>query len=202
MINLNPKIWGPHAWFFIESIAISLPDTITLETQNELKHFFISISFLLPCETCRNHFSEYIKKTDIMNIDFSTKTKVLTWINNIHNEVRKRNKCKTIPIDKTVKYYNEKYNIETKSSYVDIFFVGLFIIGLLVLIKYLFFNNTSNPISNPIPNPIPNPITNPGSIPNPIFNAGPTNGIIKPITSQTNLVLPSNLAFTRSPTNL
>ena len=47
MINLNPKIWGPHAWFFIESIAIGLPDTIPIETQNELKHFFISISFLL-----------------------------------------------------------------------------------------------------------------------------------------------------------
>jgi hypothetical protein len=94
---------------------------------------------LLPCETCRNHFAEYIKKTDIMNIDFSTKIKVLTWINNIHNEVRKRNKCRNITVDKTVKYYNEKYNIEIKSSYVDIFFVAIFIIGLIVIIKYIFF---------------------------------------------------------------
>lgn len=140
MINLNPTIWGPHAWFFIESIAISLPDSIPLETQNELKHFFISISFLLPCETCRNHFSEYVKKTDLMNIDFSTKTKVLIWINNIHNEVRKRNKCKNIPIDKTIKYYNEKYNIETKNSYLDLFLIGIFIIGLILVIKYIYFS--------------------------------------------------------------
>jgi hypothetical protein len=148
MVNLNPKIWGPHAWFFIESIAISLPEIIPIETQNELKHFFISISFLLPCETCKNHFSEYNKKTDIMNIDFSTKTKVFKWINDIHNGVRKRNGYPIITIDKTIKYYNEKYNIETKSSYVNIFFIIIFIIGLILIIKYIFFSNLTDTITN------------------------------------------------------
>lgn len=168
MTNLNPKIWGPHAWFFIESIAISLPDVIPIETQNELKHFFISISFLLPCETCRNHFSEYVKSTDIMNIDFSTKIKVLTWINTIHNEVRKRNKCKSIGIDKTVKYYNEKYNIETKSSYLDIFLIGLFIVGIVLVIKYVYFSSPST-LVNPPNLSIPTPISLPGlPVPNPV----------------------------------
>lgn len=142
MVNLNPQIWGPHAWFFIESIVIGLPDKISTELQNELKHFFISVSFLLPCETCRNHFSEYVKSTDIMNIDFSTKAQVLTWINSIHNNVRKRNKCKTVSIEKTIQYYNSEYNPKTKSSYLDIFFLVLFIIGIGLLIKYLYFKST------------------------------------------------------------
>jgi uncharacterized membrane protein len=88
-----------------------------------------------------------------MNIDFSTKKKVLTWINNIHNDVRKRNKCKSITVDKTIKYYNEKYNIETKSSYLDMFFIAIFIIGLLVIIKYFFFPSqpvVSNFASQPV----------------------------------------------------
>ena len=139
MINLNPKIWGPHGWFFIESVVIGLPDKIPLEIQNELKHFFISISFLLPCETCRQHFSEYIKSTDIMGVDFSTKIQVLTWINRVHNNIRKINRSKPINIEKTIQYYNSKYNIKTKTSYVDIFFLGIFIIGLVFLIKYLYF---------------------------------------------------------------
>lgn len=141
MTNLNPAVWGPHAWFFIESVVIALPDTVTVELQNELKHFFISISFLLPCEKCRHHFSEYIKTTDIMNTDFSTKKKVLIWVNNIHNEVRKRNKNKTVGLENTIQYYNSKYNLETKTSYVDIFFICIFIIGLIVILKYLFFPN-------------------------------------------------------------
>ena len=54
MTNLNPKIWGPHAWFFIESIVIGLPDKITNELQNELKHFFISISSLIKSSSIRD----------------------------------------------------------------------------------------------------------------------------------------------------
>ncbi len=186
MINLNPKIWGPHAWFLIESIAISLPDTITIETQNELKHFFISLSFLLPCETCRNHFSEYVKATDIMNIDFSTKTKVLTWINNIHNQVRKRNKCKNITIDKTIKYYNEKYNIETKSSYLDIFLIVLFVIGILLVIKYVYFTNSTPLVPGPVIESMPLQVSFgelprnsvlPANIPNPALTTSFANPV-------------------------
>ena len=139
MINLNPEIWGPHAWFFIESIVIALPENISIELQNELKHFFISISLLLPCEACRFHFSESIKKTDIMNINFSTKTKVLEWLNKIHNNVRKRTKNASISTQDTIKYYNSKYNIETKTSYLDIFLLIIFIGIILFILKYFYF---------------------------------------------------------------
>lgn len=144
MTNLNPTIWGPYAWFFIESTIIGLPDIVPVELQNELKHFFISISFLLPCETCRNHFSEYIKTTDIMSVDFSTKTKVLIWVNNIHNAVRKQNKNKTISLTKTIQYYNSKYNLETKTSYNDIFILCVFIILILIILKYINSYNFIN----------------------------------------------------------
>lgn len=139
MINLNSNVWGPHAWFFIESITIALPDNISSSLQNELKHFFFSFSYLLPCEKCRYHFSEYIKKTNMMKIDFSKKEKVLKWINTIHNEIRKRNGSETINIEKTVKYYDNQYNIATKTSYKDIFYIIIFIIIIIFLLKYFYF---------------------------------------------------------------
>jgi hypothetical protein len=74
-----------------------------------------------------------------MTVDFSTKIKVLTWVNTVHNNIRKKNKTKPINIEKTIQYYNSKYNIKTKTSYIDIFLLGIFIIGLLFLIKYLYF---------------------------------------------------------------
>jgi hypothetical protein len=137
MINLNPKIWGPHAWFFIDSLIISLPNNISLNLQNELKHFFISLSALLPCEKCRYHFSEYIKKTDIMNINFSSKDRVLKWINNLHNDVRKRNNSKTINIVNRVKYYDDIYS--SKTQYKDIIYIIIFLIIVGILIRYFYF---------------------------------------------------------------
>jgi len=139
MINLNPKIWGPHAWFFIDSIIISLPNIIDNTLQNEIKHFLLSLSTILPCEKCRYHFSGYLKETDLPNIDFSTKDKVIKWINTLHNQVNNRNNTKNISIDNMIKYYNNIYNIETKSSYLHIFLLLLFIIFIIFLIKYFYF---------------------------------------------------------------
>jgi hypothetical protein len=135
MINLDSKIWGPHGWFFIESIVIALPENISPSLQKELKHFFISLSSLLPCEKCRYHFLKYIKKTNIMDIDFSKKDKVLKWINTVHNEIRKRNGSNTISIEKTIKYYDDKYNTKIKTSFKDILYIIIFIIIILLLLR-------------------------------------------------------------------
>ena len=138
MINLNPKIWGPHGWFFIESIIIALPNNIDLNMQNELKHFFISLQSLLPCEKCRLHFSKYVKKTDIINYDFSNKNNVIKWINSAHNNVSTINNTSIFSIDDMIKFYNEKYNIETKSSYYDIGFIIIYLLLIIYLIKLFY----------------------------------------------------------------
>lgn len=138
MVNLNPKIWGPHGWFFIESIIIALPNNIDLNMQNELKHFFISLQSLLPCEKCRLHFSEYIKKTDIVNYDFSNKNNVIKWINSAHNNVNTINNTNNISIDDMIKLYNDKYNIETKTSYCDIGFIIVYLLLIIYLIKLFY----------------------------------------------------------------
>ena len=54
-MNLNPKIWGPHTWFFLDSIMLSLPNKLNNEQQNIYKNFFTSLQYVLPCEGCRNH---------------------------------------------------------------------------------------------------------------------------------------------------
>lgn len=135
MINLNPKIWGPHAWFFIDSIVIALPNNIDNKMQNELKHFFISLQSLLPCEKCRLHFSEYIKQTNIIEYDFSTKDNVIIWVNSLHNNVNLINNSKSISIDNMLQFYNDKYNIATKSSYYDIGFIIIYLLLVIYLIK-------------------------------------------------------------------
>lgn len=142
MINLNPKIWGPHGWFFIESIVLSLPDKIPFILQNEIKHFLISLSSLLPCEKCRYHFSEYIKKTNMMEADFSTKNQVFKWINDSHNNVRIINNKKTINLEDTIAYYDKQYINEIKTSYIDILYIIIFIFIIIYLIKVFYFLNS------------------------------------------------------------
>ena len=139
MINLHSDIWGHHAWFFIDSIVIALPDNISLNLQIQLKNFFFSFSSLLPCEKCRYHFSEYVNKTNMINADFSKKDTVLKWVNTIHNNIRKKNNSEPFSIEKTLKYYDKQYSTESKNSYKDIFIIFIFICIVLYLLKYFYF---------------------------------------------------------------
>ena len=151
MINLHSDIWGPHAWFFIDSIVIALPDNISLNLQIQLKNFFFSFSSLLPCEKCRYHFSEYVNKTNMINADFSKKETVLKWVNTIHNNIRKRNGSlanrqtrsvfgsEPFTIEKTLKYYDKQYSSGSKNSYKDFFIIFIFICVVLYLLKHFYF---------------------------------------------------------------
>ena len=40
-INLEPKVWGPKAWFFLESCIIGYPDRPTHDERERFKLFFI-----------------------------------------------------------------------------------------------------------------------------------------------------------------
>jgi hypothetical protein len=149
-INLDPRIWGSHAWFFLESICIALPNKINKKLETELKHCFLSLTSLLPCEACRMHYSKYLMKTDITNIDFSNKAVVLKWINNLHNKVRIRTGKEPGSIDRMVGYYNIKYNIDTTTSYKDIGIIILFILLLLFLIRLLHLDRIASAAIAPI----------------------------------------------------
>jgi len=138
-INLPPNVWGPKMWFAIDSIAFGLPEIINNETQIAFKNFMNSLILLLPCEKCRYHYSEYLKKNNLSNINFVNKNDVIKWINKLHNSVSKINNKREFLYQDTISYYNEKFNIETKTTYNDIFILIIFFIIILNVIKYLYF---------------------------------------------------------------
>ena len=72
-LNFNPNIWGPSAWFFIESSILSYPDNPNnIEIEN-YKNFFNSLQYILPCSKCRHNYSIHIKKYPLTNQILSNK---------------------------------------------------------------------------------------------------------------------------------
>ena len=63
--GFSPKIWGPSAWKFIHTIALSYPDNPTPFDKENYKNFFLSLKKILPCDKCRYHYNENIKNLDI-----------------------------------------------------------------------------------------------------------------------------------------
>ena len=46
-INFNPKLWGNHAWVFLQHVALSYPDQPNKEIKQNYKDFFYSIKNIL-----------------------------------------------------------------------------------------------------------------------------------------------------------
>jgi hypothetical protein len=126
--NYDPKIWGPDEWSFLETMVRSLPEDINIDLQSKIKTHFLTLSYLLPCETCQNHLTTYIEQTKLDKLDFSKKIYVMTWINNLHNmqlDVRR-------PMKQVNDYYEYKYSQNT-TSYRDL--IKLFMcMGIILLI--------------------------------------------------------------------
>ena len=55
---MEPNIWGPHAWFFLHTVALMYPEQPNeLEKQHYL-NFFKNIGNILPCYICRENYRQ------------------------------------------------------------------------------------------------------------------------------------------------
>lgn len=115
-VNLNSNIWGPHGWFFCESICLGYPDNPTKEIKQQYKNFFYSFPYIIPCTKCRLHFSQYIKKYPLNDKILSSKDNLIMWILSAHNNVKKINNNKKITLKKFYKYYNKMYDMDVSNN--------------------------------------------------------------------------------------
>lgn len=79
--------WGPAAWKFLHAITFAYPDLPTIQEQNDAEKMFLSLSSLLPCLACREH---YVAEISAHPPDARSKTTLSTWLVDLHNRVNQR----------------------------------------------------------------------------------------------------------------
>jgi len=111
-VNLSPLHWGPKTWFFLESAAIAYPVSPTDEQKTSAKNLLLSLKDMLPCETCRINYKNYLDQTISDNyFDDIVKSRdtLLTYIIDIHNDVREKKNQTPRTIEDTFDYYQLAY---------------------------------------------------------------------------------------------
>ena len=86
---MNPKLWGPHAWFFLHAVAESYPEKPKVSEQNNIVLFFDSLQFALPCPKCGEHYRKMLEEYPVRE-HVSSKKSLVAWLVNIHNRVNTR----------------------------------------------------------------------------------------------------------------
>lgn len=87
-MQFPPSVWGPFFWHTIHIVALGYPKNPTYTDKKCAKEFYESLTFLLPCAVCREHYKEHLKKNPLTPY-LDSKKDLLRWTIMIHNEVNK-----------------------------------------------------------------------------------------------------------------
>ena len=87
-MHMPPEVWGPLFWHTIHITALGYPKAPTYADKKAAKEFFESLTHLIPCPICRQHYKEYITKKPITPF-LDTRQDLFIWTIDIHNIVNK-----------------------------------------------------------------------------------------------------------------
>lgn len=108
--SFNPTVFGPALWFVLHNAAVSYPDVPTFETRHGMKQLLLCLPLLIPCETCRQHFANYLRQANL-DIVVSSKYNLFEFFVTVHNHVNVRTGKGKISLSQAMAMYG--YNSPT-----------------------------------------------------------------------------------------
>lgn len=144
MVNLEPKIWGPHYWFVLFSIALCYPNNPNNTAKKKFYNFIQNIPIFIPHDETSKSFAHYLDKYPVTPY-LDSKDHFIRWVHFIHNIINKSLGKQTITLEDALDkyYYHYKPQEEKKKSallfikkYIYAFIIMILIILLIILYQY------------------------------------------------------------------
>lgn len=87
-MHIPPEVWGPFFWNTIHLVALGYSSEPTYIDKRAAKEFYESLTRLIPCPMCRDHYTAHLKNTPI-SASLDNRTDLLRWTIKLHNTVNK-----------------------------------------------------------------------------------------------------------------
>jgi len=141
-VYLDPKVWGPHYWFFLHTLAMTYPHHPNTVTKKKYYEFVQNLPLFLPVEEISGEFSKLIDKYPVTPY-LDNRDSFVRWMHFIHNKINEKLEKPQITLNEFfVKYYDEyKSSDEKLSEYYKIrqkvIYIAI-ILGISGAIYYLY----------------------------------------------------------------
>ena len=141
-VYLDPKIWGPHYWFFLHTVAMTYPHHPNAVTKKKYYEFIQNLPLFIPVEAISKEFEKFIDLYPITPY-LDNRDSFVRWMHFAHNKINEKLEKPQITLnDFFVQYYNEYksqneklaefYKLKEKLIY------GGILVSILVAIYYLY----------------------------------------------------------------
>jgi len=140
---LDPKVWGPHYWFFLHTLAMTYPNHPNALTKKKYYEFIINLPLFLPVEEFSTEFSILIDKYPITPY-LDNRDSFIRWTHFIHNKINEKLEKPTITLNEFfVKYYDEyktegEKNFQYYKNREKVIYIGIILMILFVI--YYFYD--------------------------------------------------------------
>ena len=88
-METDNRFWGPRVWGASHFITFAYPNNPTDVDKQWMEQYFQSLSYILPCPTCRQHFQNLLQTFPIRN-HLQSKDALTKWLVEVHNRVNDR----------------------------------------------------------------------------------------------------------------
>ena len=113
-VYLDPKVWGPHYWFFLHTLAMTYPHHPNSVTKKKYYEFIQNLPLFLPVEQISGEFSKLIDKYPITPY-LDNRNSFVRWMHFIHNKINQKLEKPQVSLnDFFVKYYDEYKTYDEK----------------------------------------------------------------------------------------
>jgi hypothetical protein len=141
----DPKIWGPHYWFFLHSIADCYPDYPNDTIKKKYYEIIQNFPLLIPNTRISTEFSKMLDTFPIFSY-LDNKISFKKWVFFIHNKMNTKLGKKTITYDSSNEYLEQHYEskqnkydgiIKQQKTYKSVIYAAITIGFLVFIIKYV-----------------------------------------------------------------
>ena len=142
MTYLDPKVWGPHYWFFLHTVSMTYPIYPNAVSKKKYYEFIQNLPLFIPVENISSEFSKLLDMYPVTPY-LDNRESLIRWMHFIHNKINEKLEKPQITLnDFYIKYYEEYkpdnlkqiefYKLREKMIY------GGFLLLIICLIYYLY----------------------------------------------------------------
>ena len=106
--KFDPKVWGPHYWFFLHTVAHTYPLYPNEVTKRKYYDLIHNMPLFIPNEKIGNKFSNMLDHYPVTPY-LVNRDSFIRWMHFIHNKVNVRIGKPEISLPKALELYRNEY---------------------------------------------------------------------------------------------
>jgi hypothetical protein len=137
---LDPKVWGPHYWFFLHTLAMTYPHHPNGVTKKKYYEFIQNLPLFLPVEQISGEFSKIIEKYPIAPY-LDNRESFVRWMHFIHNKINEKLEKPTITLNTFYLNYYDAYKTKDEKlmQYYNIRGKVLYFAVIILLVIFIYY---------------------------------------------------------------